>query len=296
MGGSYSSNVQFRHNHLEELVLSSTKLDPPSIHSEKENSGSRKKLRFVCISDTHTRHSELDLPQGDVLIHSGDFLKAPSPSHQLNSFNEWLGTLSFTYKIVVCGNHDKAVPLHLSPDEIKEKFLFNCTHYLQDSGVEIEGIKIWGSPWHIRRPLLAFTTANHCGLTEEEVGNLEEMEGSSKIESHFNSIPNDTDILITHVPPICVRDTNNKGKPNGSRHLLVTDLLRVKPKVHVFGHNHDQPGISLFQSNQNQKILDHLKEVYGLSGKGEEEGDFEILYINASQPYGHPIVFDYYYD
>ena len=30
-------------------------------------------MRIVCISDTHEFHDELVLPQGDLLIHAGDF-------------------------------------------------------------------------------------------------------------------------------------------------------------------------------------------------------------------------------
>ena len=29
-------------------------------------------IRNVCISDTHTRHGELAMPPGDVLVHAGD--------------------------------------------------------------------------------------------------------------------------------------------------------------------------------------------------------------------------------
>ena len=30
-------------------------------------------LRFVLISDMHTMHRRLQVPDGDVLIHAGDF-------------------------------------------------------------------------------------------------------------------------------------------------------------------------------------------------------------------------------
>ena len=30
-------------------------------------------MRLVCISDTHTFHEDVNLPDGDILIHAGDF-------------------------------------------------------------------------------------------------------------------------------------------------------------------------------------------------------------------------------
>lgn len=30
-------------------------------------------MKIVCISDTHGRHWPLDIPDGDILIHAGDF-------------------------------------------------------------------------------------------------------------------------------------------------------------------------------------------------------------------------------
>ena len=33
-----------------------------------------KPIKFVCISDTHGMHSAMSVPEGDVLIHAGDFI------------------------------------------------------------------------------------------------------------------------------------------------------------------------------------------------------------------------------
>ncbi len=37
------------------------------------NKDKKRKIKFVCISDTHTKTKDLKLPPGDVLIHAGDF-------------------------------------------------------------------------------------------------------------------------------------------------------------------------------------------------------------------------------
>ena len=40
---------------------------------------SNKNIKFVCISDTHTKHYALKIPDGDVLIHAGDFTYGGQP-------------------------------------------------------------------------------------------------------------------------------------------------------------------------------------------------------------------------
>ncbi len=62
-------------------------------------------MRIVCISDTHNLHRKLQIPDGDVLVHAGDFTLFGKQEH-LNDFNEWLGTLPHRHKLVVQGNHD----------------------------------------------------------------------------------------------------------------------------------------------------------------------------------------------
>ena len=50
-------------------------------------------IRFVCISDTHTQIEKRGLdfvPQGDVLLHGGDFSNIGLPK-DIKSFNDYLG-------------------------------------------------------------------------------------------------------------------------------------------------------------------------------------------------------------
>ena len=46
-------------------------------------------VRFVCVSDTHNTKPP-SIPDGDVLLHAGDFTMYGSPEDVYN-FNEWLG-------------------------------------------------------------------------------------------------------------------------------------------------------------------------------------------------------------
>lgn len=52
-------------------------------------------------------------------------------------------------------------------------------------------------------------------------------------------IPNDTDILVTHTPPIGHGDLCCSGVRAGCVELLTTVQKRVKPRYHVFGHVHE---------------------------------------------------------
>lgn len=62
-------------------------------------------LRIVCISDTHNKHRDLQLPKGDVLVHTGDFTLQGLPS-EITDFSKWLGEQPFAHKLVISGNHE----------------------------------------------------------------------------------------------------------------------------------------------------------------------------------------------
>ncbi|PRP73183.1 hypothetical protein PROFUN_03497 [Planoprotostelium fungivorum] len=289
--------------------------DIPKILHKRDLSEPHRTLRVVCISDTHTRHADLNVPDGDILIHSGesinsDIVKHSSRPEDLEDFNRWLGTLPHRYRLVTGGNHDKIIDnAGLDIDAIRQRYLSNCTHYLKDTSVEIEGIKIYGSPWHGLRPF--WYRANAFGRKEVShsssplVGGVifhtshlaHQITGLGRknIETRWNDIPEDTDIVITHVPPEGVRDWSHaKQKPEGSPHLTATDLLRVKPKAHIFGHCHGSYGISRYDSTKNVDYAQSLRERHGMEAKEEEE--YEIYFFNAAQAISRePLVFEYIY-
>jgi len=105
-------------------------------------------MKIVCISDTHEKHRLLKVPDGDMLIHSGDFTML-GDRKWVEDFNEWLGELPHKHKIVIPGNHDFGFEVDyrriITPEQVKEYegLLTNCV-YLNDSGITIEGLNIWG--------------------------------------------------------------------------------------------------------------------------------------------------------
>lgn len=151
-------------------------------------------VRFVCISDTHS-HNKMQLPPGDVLLHAGDFTSNGCPK-QVRSFNRFLASSSFAHKVVIAGNHDLTFDtLHFADfqgnfslkenvDPVATKGILTEGVYLEDSGVEVCGYKVWGSPWTPKYFNWAF------GLPRGE-----------EIRAKWDLIPPDTDILVTHTPP-----------------------------------------------------------------------------------------------
>ena len=83
------------------------------------------------ISDTHNDHRSLKVPDGDVLIHAGDFTSFGRKSHA-EDFNKWLGELPHKTKIVVNGNHEQNAPWQHRIEEV----LSNAT-ILRDSMVTL---------------------------------------------------------------------------------------------------------------------------------------------------------------
>jgi len=242
------------------------------------------KLRFVCMSDTHslTPHLKNPVPDGDVFIHAGDFTRAGRPS-EIVEFNAWLGKLPHKHKVVIAGNHElcfdpslskapgivaRSGHIGTSPSNQEEsnlasdkaakcqdikKELTNCT-YLEDSSVEICGLKVYGTPHQPEYGGWAFNLAR-----------------GQQCLNKWNLIPEGVDVLITHGPPLGFGDLTCTGVRAGCVELLHSVQRRIKPKYHVYGHIH---------------------EGYGVRSDGK------ILFINASTcdinyiPSNPPVVFD----
>lgn len=186
-------------------------------------------MKIVAISDTHNQHRSLKLPEGDMIIHAGD-VSGRGYKSEVDDFLNWFSQLDFMYKIMIAGNHDfyfedlaKDDPSNPKYPSIKEYIPEGIT-YLNDSGVTIEGVKIWGSPV---QPWFHDWAFNR-------------MRGS-EIKYHWNMIPLDTDILITHGPAFGIHDECMSGNV-GCKDLL-DKINIVKPKLYVCGHIHEAYGV-----------------------------------------------------
>ena len=177
-------------------------------------------LRIVCISDTHARHRSITMPPGDILIHAGDLTRL-GEEEDVVEFDRWLGTLLYRHKIVIAGNHDF---LFERQPERARRLITNAA-YLQDEGIEIEGLRLWGSPWQPWFYDWAF--------------NLPRGEA---LAAKWRLIPARTDILVTHGPPLGIGDRTVRGEQVGCADLLDA-VRRLEPRLHVFGHIHEGYGV-----------------------------------------------------
>lgn len=178
-------------------------------------------ISITLISDTHNKHKQLDVGSGDLLIHAGD-ATSMGKSHEIENFLKWYGQQDYEIKILIAGNHDWG--FESDPDRFSDMASLYGVTLLNDSGTSYRGIKIWGSPVQPEFHGWAFNR------TQATIG------------KHWDMIPDDTDILITHGPPRGILDLTTGYDPAGCP-LLLAKVRELKPVLHVFGHIHESRGI-----------------------------------------------------
>ncbi|KAH3884570.1 metallophosphoesterase MPPED2-like [Dreissena polymorpha] len=208
------------------------------------------RVRFVCISDTHTEweQSGIHIPDGDILLHAGDMTMS-GQKNELEIVKKYLDSLPHKHKVVIAGNHDLSFDHKFMVNRIKNNYYtfdhkdfqmylkkcgVRCTRdlfndiYLEDSMVKIYGINIYGSPW---TPGSGFWGFQCCR--------------GAQLMSKWNMVPNSTDVLLTHMPPLGYGDNIREifQKHVGCVDLLKTVQTRVKPAYHVYGHIHEGYGM-----------------------------------------------------
>ncbi|MBX3167308.1 MAG: metallophosphoesterase [Candidatus Eremiobacteraeota bacterium] len=142
-------------------------------------------------------------------------IASPSPK---DSNTHSLGRLPHPHKLIIAGNHD--LPWYRRPRYAR--LWLHHARYLQDSGAEVLGFKVWGSPWQPDFAQWAFY----------------QERDSPKLAYIWEKIPDDTQILITHVPPAGIMDFMTEDGPSGCTQLLarISELRHLK--LHIFGHVH----------------------------------------------------------
>lgn len=183
-------------------------------------------MKITCISDTHNQHNNIPskyLTGGDCIIHSGD-MTGRGTRTEVEEFLVWYNELPYTHKILIAGNHDFF--FEQAPEYEIEAVLSKYPNiiYLNDNGVEIDGLKIWGSPV---QPWFYNWAFNKKG---------------TDICKHWDMIPLDTDILITHGPAKGYLDLTLHGDVTGCPYLLekISEITNLKLFVH--GHIHEAYG------------------------------------------------------
>ena len=186
-------------------------------------------MKLVAISDTHSHHRKVQLPEGDVLIHAGDISwRGELPI--IEDFAAWLKEQPHKWKIVIFGNHE--IGFQYGPKRPKAIKMIEDAGaiYLENDGVEIEGVRFWGSPV---QPWFHDWEWNYARGPE--------------IAAVWAEIPEDTNVLITHGPPYLIMDEGPRGvfdtENVGCKDLMnrLADLPNLK--AHIFGHIHAGYGV-----------------------------------------------------
>eukprot|EP01130_Rhizamoeba_saxonica_P014871 TRINITY_DN6553_c0_g1_i2.p1 TRINITY_DN6553_c0_g1~~TRINITY_DN6553_c0_g1_i2.p1 ORF type:complete len:596 (-),score=76.66 TRINITY_DN6553_c0_g1_i2:288-2075(-) len=97
-------------------------------------------IRIVIVSDTHNYAHRINMPEGDILIHAGDFTVKGTPP-EVKLFKKWLKGLDYEHKVVIMGNHEKYCK-PLLPNLLKNSCTFLCNDM-----VNIYNLNIYGSEW-----------------------------------------------------------------------------------------------------------------------------------------------------
>jgi len=199
-------------------------------------------MNIAFFSDTHTLHKEwynalpADMQEAFdsavILIFTGDYSDVGSYKDTEN-FLKWFNNRPNKHKVMIAGNHDfffdtapnKRGIIPRTKFEIGEILSrFSSIHYLDNSSITIEGVKIWGSP--ISKWFYDWAFNRHEG---------------AEIREYWNRIPDDIDILLTHGPAYGVQDAVKVGEPLGDTDLLLA-IDRVKPTIFACGHIHEGYG------------------------------------------------------
>ena len=238
------------------------------------------RLNIVHISDTHNLHDAISFahlplsgnPAENILIHTGDFSN-DGTREEVARFNSWLGRVAdlFASRVVIPGNHDwRAAVKHMASGKLNPAVAFgpdffanslpNATHVPRHTTVDVQGLVIHGcswDPWH-DSALPDFVSRNEARLATWHAYVSSKPSLRSNSTSHagekmptviphsYGCIPPNVDVVLSHGPPVGILDCLHQGTNSwGSSVELVRafhNLGDKAPKVHLFGHVHEQRG------------------------------------------------------
>lgn len=176
---------------------------------------------MLVYADLHGRMPDI-WRDCDFIILAGDICPDLPPDEQAQwldgPFRQWLKQQTIPI-IAVAGNHDPVFECGLHPTDLP-------WYYLENEAITINDRKFFGSPWCLR--------SGAFSVNEDE-----------ELAPIWESIPKDTEVLITHYPPFGILDVP-LGGPNANNNegsfTLLDNVRKNRYPLHLFGHNHDCRG------------------------------------------------------
>ena len=186
-------------------------------------------LSIAVVGCSHGQHTKLTIPLADVLVHTGDYSRRGDESDAI-SFLKWFESQPHAIRIFCCGNHERFAETRPKAfAELVAQHAPSC-HYLHDRSIELGGLKWYGANW----------TPEFCNWHFMARRGLE-------IREHWDLIPEDTQVLITHGPSYGRLDLvpaeyveNGRDRHQGCEELSEA-IKRLKDlKAHLHSHLHSQ--------------------------------------------------------
>lgn len=204
-------------------------------------------MKLVLISDTHGKWNKITVPECDVLISAGDY-SFRGEQHMVKDFHKWMSKQPARYFISVQGNHELWVEQNFSLAQKMVETIDPRIYFIDEGSITIEGVNI------------------HCSAITPEFCNWAwNRKRGAQIKRHWDAIPDDTNVLVTHGPPAGILDVvYNRAMVPIERvgcHDLMNRINELKQlKLHVFGHIHGSSGEMSFNGVKyiNSSICDEM--------------------------------------
>jgi hypothetical protein len=188
-------------------------------------------MKIWFISDTHCQHEKLEVPDVDMVIHCGDEATSRDPAWnavEAEKFFEWYRGLPIRDKVFVPGNHSVAFSRGMTSENTYKE---GGIRVLRDHGMLCGELSVYGSPW-----------------TPSWGGCWAYMRSRPKMHDVWQTLPEYADIIVTHGPPKGILDITHD---HDTGHLIQVGcrslrkrIEQIKPKIHAFGHIHDEDGVN----------------------------------------------------
>lgn len=203
-------------------------------------------MTSIClISDTHTYHDKVEIPECDILIHAGDE-SFQGTKEETECFAKWLDQQPAKHIIWTPGNHSVYFE-KLFPESIAwiHDYCPRCIILINEP-VAREGINFFGSPF---TPTYGFRWAYQASRTVPESAH----EFKPFIGDLWAKIPENTNFIINHGMPYGILDETldwNRGSNVHSGDREMEYRIRELPnlKYYVGGHLHKNGGKSYIRN------------------------------------------------
>lgn len=195
-------------------------------------------MKVFAVSDMHGRLNDLN-PEGcDIVVIAGDFALLEYHGKRgmqdqrawvIEEFIPWINKYPNVEFVIVPGNHDLCFDPSKTAKFPGENWRIGWptnARVLLDSGCEVKGLHIYGTPWI---PIISY-----CWAFEAEHDTLERK---------YAKIPENLDILISHTPPHVPDSAIDRSLQWGGDEAFgsveLADAVFDKKPKHVFcGHIH----------------------------------------------------------